>query len=103
MSQVKFEQRETIRTTNAPPAFGRGLAPGAPNEKHDLMHDVGNALTKGAGPNGYLAVGLLTLQRAMADESEVVSGEAAEGSTTNKNAHIWFSSWTARVDGIMVS
>ncbi|TKA70522.1 hypothetical protein B0A49_07501 [Cryomyces minteri] len=38
---VKFE--ETIRTN-------------VPAGKHDLAHEVGNVLTRGGGPNGYLAV-----------------------------------------------
>ena len=38
---VKFEQKETIRTNVA---------------KEDLAHEVGNAITRGGGPNGYLAV-----------------------------------------------
>lgn len=41
MSQVKFE-KETVRST------GGG--------KEDFMHNVGEALTKGGSPNGYLAV-----------------------------------------------
>lgn len=49
MSQVKFEQKETIRTSTG----GRG---GAPPAKEGLAHEIGDALTKGAGPNGYLAV-----------------------------------------------
>jgi len=40
---VKFEQKETIRG---------GVSQG----KQDLAHEVGNAITRGAGPNGYLAV-----------------------------------------------
>ena len=46
MSNVKFEQKETIRT---------GVAP-APKGKDDLAHRVGNALTRDVGPQGYLAV-----------------------------------------------
>jgi hypothetical protein len=66
MSQVKFEQnvKETIRTTaGAPPTaapggqFGaRDLPRDASRGKEDLAHEVGNALTQGSGPNGYLAV-----------------------------------------------
>ena len=41
MSQVKFE-KETVRAT----AGG----------KEDFMHNIGEAITKGSGPNGYLAV-----------------------------------------------
>jgi hypothetical protein len=42
MSQVKFE-KETVRATT-----GAG--------KEDFMHNIGEALTKSSGPNGYLAV-----------------------------------------------
>lgn len=41
MSQVKFDVKETIRQTTG---------------KQDLAHEVGNALTRGGGPGGYLAV-----------------------------------------------
>lgn len=44
MSQVKFE-KETVRATT-----GGG--------KEDFMHNIGEALTKSSGPNGYLAVSL---------------------------------------------
>lgn len=44
---VKFE--ETIKTATT------GTIP-APSGKHDLAHEVGEALTKGGGANGYLAV-----------------------------------------------
>lgn len=59
MSQVKFEQRETFRTSGNAPGpsdFARGLPRDAPRQKEDFAHEIGNALTKGAGPNGYLAV-----------------------------------------------
>jgi hypothetical protein len=57
MSQVKFEERrETVRTTNAAPSPRAGVAPPPPAQKEDLAHEIGNALTQGAGPNGYLAV-----------------------------------------------
>lgn len=53
MSQVKFEQRETVRTSAPPPAaYARDL----PGAREDVAHKIGDALTKGAGPNGYLAV-----------------------------------------------
>ncbi|KAK5002067.1 hypothetical protein LTR39_006784, partial [Cryomyces antarcticus] len=45
---VKFE-KETIRTN-------------VPAGKHDLAHEVGNVLTRGGGPNGYLASYLTQLQ-----------------------------------------
>ena len=67
MSQVKFEQREDIRVTqsggngNGNGAFrGRGGPPPPPSQtrghKEGLLHEAGEALTKGAGPGGYLAV-----------------------------------------------
>jgi hypothetical protein len=46
MSHVKFE-KETIKTT--------GIS-GGKLDKSDIAHDIGNALTKATGPNGYLAV-----------------------------------------------
>ncbi|KAF2396896.1 hypothetical protein EJ06DRAFT_567571 [Trichodelitschia bisporula] len=45
MSQVKFKE-ETVTTT---------LTGGKSGGKHDLAHKVGEAITKGSGPNGYLA------------------------------------------------
>ncbi|GAB7357193.1 hypothetical protein MBLNU459_g8179t1 [Dothideomycetes sp. NU459] len=47
MSQVKFDVKETVRQTTG---------------KSDLAHEVGNALTRGAGPNGYLQAYLQQLQ-----------------------------------------
>ncbi|OAL05225.1 hypothetical protein IQ06DRAFT_322638 [Phaeosphaeriaceae sp. SRC1lsM3a] len=53
---VKFE-KETIKTvTDA--ASGAGAGKG----KDDFLHEVGQALTKGGGPNGYLAAYLKQLQ-----------------------------------------
>ena len=52
---VKFE-KETTKTTAAvaDAVSGKG--------KDDLLHHVGEALTKGAGPNGYLAVSVALLE-----------------------------------------
>jgi|TARA_R110002003_G_scaffold248_2_gene17612 hypothetical protein len=52
---VKFE-KETVKTTAAAvtDAAGKG--------KDGLMHEVGEALTKGGGPNGYLAVSVAQWQ-----------------------------------------
>jgi len=41
MSQVKFDVKETMRQTTG---------------GHDIVHEVGNALTRGGGAGGYLAV-----------------------------------------------
>jgi hypothetical protein len=43
MSQVKFE-KETVRATTG--------------GKEDFMHNIGEAITKSSGPNGYLAVSI---------------------------------------------
>ena len=45
MSQVKFE-KETVKATTG--------------GKEDFMHNIGEAITKGSGPNGYLAVSVHT-------------------------------------------
>jgi len=52
---VKFEQ-ETVKTTASTVADAAGKG------KDDLLHEVGQALTKGGGPNGYLAAYLKQLQ-----------------------------------------
>lgn len=54
MSQVKFEQKETIRTTTGAQAAPSPRAGG----KEDFAHRVGEALTKGGTPDGYLAVSI---------------------------------------------
>ncbi|KAK3079309.1 hypothetical protein LTR53_020599, partial [Teratosphaeriaceae sp. CCFEE 6253] len=55
--------REDIRVTSGGNAGPRGRGapppPAPPLHKEGFMHEVGDALTKGAGPNGYLAVSLL--------------------------------------------
>jgi hypothetical protein len=52
MSQVKFKEQVTQTTVT-----GSGNRGG----KEDLLEEVGNALTKGSGPGGYLAVRCLSL------------------------------------------
>ena len=70
MSQnVKFEQRETVRTEvnggGSQGGNGGGNGRGGPppqvsqqrsGEKDDLIHKVGDAITKGGSTDGYLAV-----------------------------------------------
>lgn len=46
MSQVKFEAKETVRTT----------LDAAKGGKEGFVRDIGNAITKGGSPDGYLAV-----------------------------------------------
>jgi len=62
---VKFEN-ETIQTTTA-----------AHGGKHDLIHDVGNALTRGGGANGYLAAYLKQLQENPLRTKMLTSGTLA--------------------------
>ncbi|WPG99519.1 pxmp2/4 family protein 3 [Acrodontium crateriforme] len=76
MSQVKFQQTENIRvTTNG--GTGPAPPPRAPPAKEDLAHEIGNALTKGAGPNGYLAWYLRKLQEDPLRTKMVTSGSLA--------------------------
>jgi len=57
MSHVKFEKEITTTTTGAASA-----AAGLAGEKSELVRNVGEALTKGGGANGYLAVSSAQLQ-----------------------------------------
>jgi hypothetical protein len=51
---VKFEKETITSTTGAvADAMGKG--------KDGLVHEIGQALTKGGGPNGYLAVSIARL------------------------------------------
>lgn len=56
--QVKFDENvritETTRTGRG--GGGGGPPPRGPPQKEDLAHQVGDALTRGSGPGGYLAV-----------------------------------------------
>lgn len=52
-ASVRFQETKTRTTTD--------MLGGERGSKHHegIAHDVGEALTKGAGPNGYLAVRVL--------------------------------------------
>jgi len=63
MSQVKFE-KETVRATT-----GAG--------KEDFMHNIGEAITKSSGPNGYLAWYLKKLQEDPLKTKMFTSGSLA--------------------------
>ncbi|KAK4546336.1 hypothetical protein LTR36_002013 [Oleoguttula mirabilis] len=92
MSQVKFERKEDIRITDniggsSGPRGGRGPPPSAaaaaatataaPAHKEGLLHEAGAALTKGAGPNGYLAWYLKKLQEDPLRTKMITSGSLA--------------------------
>jgi len=51
---VKFKEETITKTVGD--ASGVAGASALKGGKHDLRHEVGEALTKGGGPNGYLAV-----------------------------------------------
>ncbi|KAK5137258.1 hypothetical protein LTR08_000228 [Meristemomyces frigidus] len=85
MSQVKFERKEDIRITDTVggsggsqrgPSGGRGgpPPPPPPSQKGGLMHEAGEALTKGAGPDGYLAWYLRKLQEDPLRTKMITSG-----------------------------
>ena len=54
---VKFE-KETLKTTEA---VAGAAADAATKGKDDILHNVGEALTKGGGAGGYLAVSFAQL------------------------------------------
>jgi hypothetical protein len=56
---VKFE-KESVKLTEAAQSAAAGVAGG--KGKDDLVHQVGQAITKGGGPKGYLAVSSPELQ-----------------------------------------
>ncbi|KAF2281106.1 uncharacterized protein EI97DRAFT_20361 [Westerdykella ornata] len=56
---VKFE-KETVKLTEAAQSAAAGVVGG--KGKEDLVHQVGEALTKGGGANGYLGAYLKQLQ-----------------------------------------
>lgn len=56
--QVRFDEnvRVTQTQTMGNGRFGMPPVRGMP-QNQDFVHELGNALTQGAGPGGYLAVG----------------------------------------------
>lgn len=82
---VKFE-KETTKTTAAvaDAVSGKG--------KDDLLHNVGEALTKGAGPNGYLAVSVAQLEAQLGRElTSIATGvpqAAPEQPAAHQDAHL---------------
>ncbi|KAK8154354.1 hypothetical protein IWX90DRAFT_442510 [Phyllosticta citrichinensis] len=58
---VKFE-KETVRTASGSVAAQAVQAAGSKHHREGLAHEVGEALTRGGGANGYLAAYLRQLQ-----------------------------------------
>lgn len=56
---VKFE-KETVEATTK--AALDAVTDAATKDKDSLLHEVGEALTKGGGANGYLAVSVAPLE-----------------------------------------
>jgi hypothetical protein len=94
---VKFE-KETTRTTAA-------VADAATKGKDDLMHEIGQAITKGGGPNGYLAVSDAQLEMlygsTLTGRATGIPQAAAEQPIAHQDAHLGNSLWSARVPRIV--
>lgn len=90
---VKFEQKETIRANIG---------------KEDLAHEVGNAITRGGGPNGYLAVRSIpatnttnTLSVLGSDYTTDVPSSSSNQPSSHKDDHIGLACWSPRTSRIM--
>jgi hypothetical protein len=94
---VKFE-KETTRTTAA-------VADAATKGKDDLMHEIGQAITKGGGPNGYLAVSDVQLEMlygsTLTGRATGIPQATAEQPIAHQDAHLGNSLWSARVPRIV--
>ncbi|KIW03807.1 uncharacterized protein PV09_05107 [Verruconis gallopava] len=64
---VKFKEETVTQTIADTAARGKDVA-------HELAHEVGEALTKGGGPNGYLAAYLNQLQKSPLRTKMLTSG-----------------------------
>ncbi|KAJ9618845.1 hypothetical protein H2203_008661 [Taxawa tesnikishii (nom. ined.)] len=85
---VKFESKQTTLRTQIPEG------------KQDLVHEVGNALTRGGGPQGYLAAYLKQLQSNPLRTKMITSGSLSAlqeflaswiAKDRNKNGHYFTS------------
>lgn len=87
---VKFkEETVTTKLTDAGTAtLGAGAQESLKGGKHDLAHEVGAAITKGGGPNGYLAAYLKQLQSNPLRTKMLTSG-------TLSGAQEFIASWIA--------
>ncbi|EGP90109.1 unnamed protein product [Zymoseptoria tritici ST99CH_1A5] len=71
---VKFEQKETIRTNVGQGSVREALKKG---DKSGVLHEVGEKLTKGGSPDGYLAWYLKQLQESPLRTKMLTSGSLA--------------------------
>ena len=110
--QVKFDENvrvtETTRTSGGGGGGGRGGNGGPPQrgppQKEDFAHQVGDALTKGSGPGGYLAVGGTNHAERMDDADmhvTVVPREASQRPPSHQDDYVWITRGGARVPSIV--
>jgi len=76
MSDVKFT-KETVRTTTRAAAGAAAGAASSLAPKEGLLHEIGTALTRDVGPNGYLAWYLKKLQEHPLRTKMITSGTLA--------------------------
>jgi hypothetical protein len=91
---VKFE-KETVRTAQVP---------GVRGAKEDTMHKIGEAVTGGKSQTGYLAVCALAGQRIYRHGVNGLLGiskATSIQSSTNEDAHLWYSRRPTRGLGIV--
>ena len=84
---VKFDKETFHSTAAAVDAASKG--------NDDLMHEIGQAITKGGGPNGYLAVSLArpdTLRRLLqlTVRAPGLPQAAAEQPIAHQDAHLGY-------------
>ena len=94
---VKFEKETTTKTTAAVADALEG--------KDGVMHNLGQALTKGGGPNGYLAVSVAQLGALSCNKLTGVAigipQAAAEQPVAHQDANFGYSVWSPRVPGLV--
>ncbi|QDS77292.1 hypothetical protein FKW77_004387 [Venturia effusa] len=98
---VKFKEETTTKVVDAGTAtMAAGAHESLKGGKHDLVHELGEAITKGGGVNGYLAAYLKQLQSNPLRTKMLTSGTLSGGQELlaswiahdkNKNGHYFTS------------